>query len=383
MAEKRDYYEVLGVQKGASEDEIKHAFRKMAKKYHPDLNPGDKNAEAKFKEVNEAYGVLSDPEKKARYDQFGHAGVDPSYGGAGAGAGAGGFGDFSGFGGFGDIFDTFFGGGMGGGSRRPNAPSKGEDIHLRLGIEFTEAAFGAEKEIRYSRRCTCRSCNGTGAKGGTEFESCSQCGGRGVVTSVQRTILGNVQSQRTCPACGGTGRRVKTPCPDCQGGIINEQKSTKVKIPAGIDNGQTLTLRGQGHAGRNGGTAGDVYITVSVAPHKIFERRGTDLYCEIPISFTDAALGCEMTVPTLDGKIKYNVPEGTQTDSTFRFKGKGVPRLGSTKARGDLYVTVTVEVPRKLSAKQKDLLKQFAATVTDKNQEKKTSFFEKINQIFK
>ena len=381
MAEKRDYYEVLGLSKGASDDEIKHAFRKMAKKYHPDLNPGDKDAEAKFKEINEAYSVLSDPQKKAQYDQFGHAAFDQSYGAGGAG-GAGGFGDFGGFGGFGDIFETFFGGGMGGGSSRTNAPAKGEDIHLHLSISFDEAAFGCEKEVRYSRRCTCKSCKGTGAKNGTEFETCTQCGGRGVITSVQRTILGNVQSQRPCPICHGTGKRIKTPCPDCQGGVVTETKNTKIKIPAGIDDGQTLTVRSQANAGRNGGPAGDVYITVSVAPHKIFERRGNDLYCEIPISFTDAALGCEMTVPTIDGKIKYNVPEGTQTGSTFRFKGKGVTKLGS-KSRGDMYVTVTVEVPRSLNAKQKQMLKDFAGTLTDKNLEKKTSFFKKLNQLFK
>ena len=380
MAEKRDYYEVLGLSKGASDDEIKRAFKKMAKKYHPDLNPGNKEAEAKFKEINEAYGVLSDAEKKSRYDQFGHAGVDPSYGGGGAGAG--GFGDFGGFGGFGDIFETFFGGGMGGSSRRANAPAKGEDIHLRLNIEFNDAAFGCEKEIHYTRRCTCKSCKGTGAKGGTELETCPQCSGRGVISSVQRTILGNVQSQRTCPSCSGTGKRIKTPCPDCHGGIVTESKNTKVKIPAGIDNGQTLTLREQGNSGRNGGPAGDVYITLSVAPHRIFDRRGNDIYCEIPISFTDAALGCEMTVPTLDGKIKYNVPEGTQTDSTFRFKGKGVPKLGS-KSRGDMYVTVTVEIPKNLTGKQKELLRKFAETVTDKNLEKKTSFFQKLNNMFK
>lgn len=379
MADKRDYYEVLGVDKSASDDEIKKAFKKMAKKYHPDLNPGNAEAEAMFKEINEAYGVLSDPEKKSRYDQFGHAGVDPSYGG-----GAGGFGDFGGFGGFGDIFDTFFGGmgGMGGQGRRANAPTKGEDIHLHATITFEEAAFGCEKEIRYSRRCSCKSCNGTGAKGGTELENCTQCGGRGVVSSVQRTILGNVQSQRTCPSCNGTGKRIKTPCPDCTGGIINENKKTDVKVPAGIDDGQTLTLRGQGHAGRNGGPAGDVYISISVASHPVFERRGYDLYCEIPVSFVDAALGTEMIVPTLDGKVKYNIPEGTQTDSTFRFKGKGVTKLG-TKTRGDMYVTVIVEIPRSLSSKQKDLLKKFNETLTDKNFEKKSSFLDKISKMFK
>ena len=378
MAEKRDYYEVLGLTKGASEDEIKKAFKKMARKYHPDLNPDDPTAEDKFKEVNEAYGVLSDPEKKSRYDQFGHAGVDPSYGGGDGGFG--GFGDFGGFGGFGDVFETFFGGGMGGG-RRANGPAKGEDIHVRTTITFEEAAFGCEKEIKYTKRSNCKSCKGTGAKNGTELENCSQCGGRGVISSVQRTILGNIQSQRPCPSCNGTGKRIKTPCPDCNGGIVTENKKTKVKIPAGIDNGQTLTLRSQGNPGKNGGPAGDVYITVTVTPHKIFERRGDDIYCEIPISFVDAALGAELTVPTLDGKVKYTVPEGTQTDSTFRFKGKGVTHLGS-KSRGDMYVTVTVEIPKSLSSKQKDLLKQFGKTLTDKNFAKKKSFFDKIADLF-
>jgi len=381
MAEKRDYYEVLGLSKGASDDDIKKAFKKMAKKYHPDLNPGDADAEAKFKEINEAYGVLSDAEKKSRYDQFGHAGVDPSYGGGGAGYGDFG-GGFGGFGGFGDIFDTFFGGGMGGGTSRANAPTQGDDVHLRVTITFEESAFGCEKEISYNRKTVCTSCKGTGAKDGTELETCSACGGKGVVTTVQRTILGNMQSQRTCSACGGTGKHVKTPCPDCQGGIVTEKKKTKVKVPAGIDDGQTLTLRGQGHAGRNGGPAGDVFITVTVKPHSIFERRGNDIYCEIPISFTDATLGCEMTVPTLEGKVKYTVPEGTQTDSTFRFRGKGITRLGS-KSRGDMYVTVVVEIPKKLSSKQKDLLKKFADTLGDDNLEKKRGFFDKLNDLFK
>ena len=380
MAEKRDYYEVLELDRNATDDDIKKAFKKKAKKYHPDLNPGDAEAEKKFKEINEAYGVLSDPDKKSKYDRFGHAGVDPSYGGAGGFDG--GFGDFGGFGGFGDIFETFFGGGMGGSGRRANAPTKGEDIHLRMNITFEEAAFGCAKEIKYTRRSECKSCKGTGAKNGTELETCAQCGGRGVVSSVQRTILGNVQSQHTCPACNGTGKKIKTPCPDCNGGIIAELKKTEVKIPAGIDDGQTLTLRGQGNAGKNGGPAGDVYITISVAPHSVFERRGFDIYCEIPISFVDAALGAEMTVPTLDGKVKYNIPEGTQTDSTFRFKGKGVTKLG-TKNRGDMYVTVTVEIPRHLSQKQKDLLKKFNETLTDKNFEKKKGFLDKISKLFK
>ena len=381
MAEKRDYYEVLGVDKSASDDEIKKAFKKMAKKYHPDLNPGDAEAETKFKEINEAYGVLSDSDKKSRYDQFGHAGVDPSYGGDSGFGGFGGFGDFGGFGGFGDFFESAFGG-FGGSSRRANAPTKGEDIHLRATITFEESASGCTKEIRYTRRNSCKSCNGTGAKGGTELENCTQCGGRGVISTVQRTILGNVQSQRTCPACNGVGKKIKTPCPDCSGGIVVENKKTEVKIPEGIDDGQTLTLRGQGNSGKNGGPSGDVYITISVTPHPIFERRGFDLYCEIPISFVDATLGTEMTVPTLDGKVKYNIPEGTQTDSTFRFKGKGITKLG-TKSKGDMYVTVVVEIPKRLSSKQKEILKKFNETLDDKNLEKKSTFKDKISKLFK
>ncbi|MBQ8606076.1 MAG: molecular chaperone DnaJ [Clostridia bacterium] len=378
MAEKRDYYEVLGIDKNASDDDIKKAFKKMAKKYHPDLNPGDADAEAKFKEINEAYGVLSDPEKKSRYDQFGHAGVDPSYGG-----GAGGYSDFGGFGGFGfeDFFESAFGG-FGGGSRRANAPMKGEDIQLRLTISFEEAAFGCTKEVKYSRKSTCKDCNGTGAKGGTEFETCSQCGGKGVISTVQRTILGNIKSQRTCPTCNGTGKRIKTPCPSCRGGIIYENKNTEVNIPAGIDNGQTLTLKGQGHSGTNGGPAGDVYIAISVTPHPIFERKGYDIYCEVPISFVDATLGAETIVPTLEGKVKYTVPEGTQTDTTFRFKGKGITRIG-TKNKGDMYVTVTVEIPKRLTAKQKEILKSFNDTLNDKNLEKKKSFMDKLGKLFK
>lgn len=381
MAEKRDYYEALGVTKGASEDEIKKAYRKLAKKYHPDLNPDDKEAEAKFKEVSEAYEVLSDPEKKAKYDQFGHAAFDPSFGAGGAG-GFGGFSDFGG--GMGDIFETFFGGGFGGGgsSRRANAPRKGQDIELELTISFEEAVFGCEKEIRYTREENCSSCNGTGAKNGTEVETCSRCGGSGVVTSVQRTILGNMQSQHPCPVCGGKGKVIKTPCPDCNGGTLRKEKHTKVTIPAGIDDGQVLTLRSQANAGRNGGPSGDVYIDIRVLPHKIFERRGVDLYCTVPISVVDATLGCEMTVPTIDGNIQYTVPEGTQTDSTFRFKGKGVPRINS-KSRGDLYVTVEVEIPRGLNKNQKELLLKFGASLGEKNFEKRKSFLDKLGDLFK
>ncbi len=385
MADKRDYYEVLGLQKGAGEDEIKKAYRRLAKQYHPDLNPGDTAAEAKFKEVSEAHEVLSDPEKRQKYDQFGHAAFDPSFG-----AGAGGFGGFSDFGGVGDIFETFFGGnGFGGGftggfggRTRPNAPMQGEDIELSLTISFEEAAFGCEKEIRYRRRENCSSCNGTGAKNGTELETCSQCHGTGVVTSVQRTILGNMQSQRPCTACGGTGKKIKTPCPDCTGGTKMVEKATKITVPAGIDNGQTLTLRAQANSGRNGGTAGDVYIHIRVLHHDFFDRRGNDLYCTIPVNIADAALGCTLTVPTLYGKEKYDLPEGTQPGAVFRFRGKGVTKI-NTKNKGDLYVTIEVEVPKKLDKKQKKLLGDFRDTLGDKNLEKRKSFAEKLRRIVK
>ncbi len=382
MAEKRDYYEVLGLNKSASEDEIKKSYRKLAKKYHPDLNPDDKTAEEKFKEVNEAYGILSDPEKKSRYDQFGHAGVDPNYGAGGGAGGFGGFGGFGGMGDFGDVFSSFFGGGFGGGGRRSGGPRKGEDIETFVSISFEEAAFGCEKDISLRRRKSCKSCNGTGAKDGKEMETCGQCHGSGVVTSVQRTILGNIQSQSTCPSCGGRGKRIKTPCPHCQGGIITEDKKIKVTIPAGIDDGQTLTMRNQAHAGSGGGPDGDVYIGVKVRPHPLFERRGTDLHCKIPVSLTDASLGAKLQVPTLEGKVEYDLPEGTQTGSTFRFRGKGITRINS-KAKGDLYVTVEVEIPRNLSKKQKDLLKELAKTFTDKNFEKKEGFMEKLGKLFK
>jgi len=381
MAEKRDYYEVLGLDKSAGDEEIKKSYRKLAKKYHPDLNPDDKTAEEKFKEVNEAYGILSDPDKKARYDQFGHAGVDPNYG-AGGGGGFGGFGGMGGMGDFGDVFSSFFGGFGGGGGRRANAPRKGEDIETFITISFEEAAFGCEKEISLRRRKSCKHCNGTGAKGGTELETCGQCGGRGVVTSVQRTILGNIQSQSTCPSCGGRGKRIKTPCPHCQGGIITEDKKLKVSVPAGIDDNQTLTMRNQAHAGTNGGPDGDVYIGVKVRPHALFERQGTDIYCKIPVSFTDAALGTKLQVPTLEGKVEYDLPEGTQTGSTFRFRGKGITRIG-TKNKGDMYVTVEVEIPRNLSKKQKELLKELAKTLEAKNYDKKNSFMEKLSKLFK
>ncbi|MBR5782636.1 MAG: molecular chaperone DnaJ [Clostridia bacterium] len=376
MADKRDYYEVLGLSKGASEDEIKKAYRKLAKQYHPDLNPGDTAAEAKFKEISEAHEVLSDAEKRAKYDQFGHAAFDPSFG-----AGGGGFGGFSGFDGMGDIFESFFGGGFGGGRSRANAPIKGEDIEVSVTITFEEAAFGCEKEITFRKKEACKSCSGTGAKNGTEMETCSQCGGRGVVTTVQRTILGNMQSQRPCPSCGGKGKRIKTPCPDCSGGVNVVNKKLIVTIPAGVEYGQALPIRGRGNAGKNGGPDGDVYVVVNILPHKIFKRQGNDLYCTVPLSISEAALGCKVEIPTLDGPREHKLSEGVQPGMTMRFRGKGFPQF-RTSFKGDLYVTFEVEIPKSLDKKQKKLFKELGESLGDKNMEKRKSFSDKMKSVF-
>ena len=377
MAEnKRDYYEVLGVSKGASEDEIKKAYKKMARKYHPDLNPGDKEAEEKFKEVNEANEVLSDPDKKARYDQFGFAGVDPNYG-AGGGYGAGGFD----FGDLGDIFGSFFGGGFGGGGqRRRNGPQRGESIRMSVSVDFIEAAFGCEKEVTVERSEQCPTCKGNGCAPGTTPEVCPDCHGSGAVTQSQRTPFGVMQTQAVCGKCRGTGKIIHQPCPDCHGsGRARKRKTVKVNIPAGIDNGQTISLRGQGHAGKNGGPNGDLLITVMVKPHDIFRREGTSVFCEAPITFTQAVLGAEMEIPTIDGKVKYTIPEGTQTGTVFRLRGKGIPVLNG-HGRGDQYVTVTIETPRGLNREQKDALKKFSETLGEGNYEKQRSFFKKFKK---
>ena len=361
MADKRDYYEVLGVQKGASDDEIKKSYRKLAKQYHPDLHPGDKECEEKFKEIGEAYEILSDPDKKSRYDQYGFAGVDPNYG-AGAGGGfSGGFGDF---GDLGDSLGNIFGGGFGGfgGSTqtRRNAPQKGDNLRVRLGVTFEEAAFGCTKEISVPRIEDCEDCGGTGCKPGTSPESCPDCGGTGTVHTQQRTPFGVMQSSAACRKCGGTGKLIKEPCPSCSGkGKVRKTRTISVNIPAGIDDGQTISLRGQGHAGVNGGPRGDLLITVSVKAHALFERDGTSILLELPISFVQAALGAEVEVPTLDGKVKYTIPEGTQTGTTFRLRGKGVPYLNGN-GRGDQYVTVNIETPKNLTKEQKELLREFA-----------------------
>ena len=366
--QKRDYYEVLGVSKGASEDELKKAYRRLAKKYHPDLNPGDKAAEASFKEVNEAYEVLSDKDKRARYDQFGHAGVDPNFNPNGGGFG--GFGGFTDMGDIdlGDLFGSFFGGGFGGGGgSRRNAPQKGETVRAGVTITFEEAAFGCEKEVTVSRTEQCDVCKGTGCAPGTTAEICPDCHGSGTVR-IQRGGGGFAFSTTTtCPKCRGTGKIIHQPCKTCNGaGSVRRQKKLMVTIPAGIDDGQAVSLRGQGGAGRNGGPAGDLLIGVTVKPHPIFRREGTSVYMDQPVSFVQAALGAELEIPTLDGKVKWTLPEGTQPGTTFRLNGKGIPGLGG-RGRGNQYVTVKVQVPTNLNKEQKEALRAFAAAMGEEH----------------
>lgn len=374
MAAKRDYYEVLGVQKSASDDEIKKAFRKMSKKYHPDLNPGNKEAEEKFKEVNEAYQVLSDSDKKSKYDQFGHAGVDPNFG-AGGGYGGAGF-DFGDI--FGDIFGGF-GGGFGGGRR--NGPRRGNDIRRVIDISFEEAAFGCTKKMNIQTQEKCEECGGTGAKKGTTVTTCSHCSGTGRVKTQQRTILGYMTTETTCPQCNGEGKIIKEPCRECRGtGAIRRNKTIEVQIPSGIDDNQTIQLSGKGEAGSKGGPNGDLLITVRVRPHDIFQRRGNDVFINMPISFVEAALGANVKVPTIDGGcVELTIPEGTQAGTRFRMKGKGIPYLRS-KSRGDQYVTVEIEIPRNLTQKQKELLKDFDE---DKNYKQKKNWYDKIKNFMK
>ena len=380
MADKKDYYEVLGVDRGASDDEIKKAYRQAAKKYHPDLNPGDKEAEAKFKEVNEAYEVLSDKEKRARYDQFGHAGVDPNYGAGAGGAGFGGFGDF---GDIGDIFSSFFGGGFGGQRSNPNAPRRGSDVSTGVTISFEEAAKGCKKTVRVTAIDGCTDCKGTGAAEGSTPKTCPSCHGTGHIKVVQRTPFGQMQTQRPCDQCRGTGRIIEKPCRTCGGkGKVRRTRDIEVNIPAGIDDGQILAVRGKGDAGINGGPAGDLNIAVSVRPHPIFERSGTDVYCEIPITFVQAALGADIDVPTLDGKVNLKIREGTQPGDKFRLKGKGIVRTNSSY-RGDQYVIVNVEVPKNLTSAQKKALKDFESQSSEGNSSKRKGFFEKVKDAFK
>ncbi|MDL2274010.1 molecular chaperone DnaJ [Oscillospiraceae bacterium OttesenSCG-928-G22] len=388
MAEKRDYYEELGVQKDASGDDIKRAYRKLAKEYHPDVNPDNKSAEEKFKAVNEAYEVLSDSEKKARYDQFGFAGVDPNYGSNGGyggyGGGYSGYGTGGGFGGMdfdlGSIFESFFGGGTT--ATRQNAPTRGESIRAGVVLSFEEAAFGCEKDVSITRIEACDTCHGSGAAPGTEAATCGTCGGAGQVRTTRRTALGMMSQTEVCHTCGGKGKIISSPCGTC-GGAGRKRKSAtlKVKIPAGIDEGQMITLHGEGNAGTNGGSTGDLYISVQIRPHPVFTREGTAVHCEVPITFIQASLGAEIEVPTLDGKVRYDIPEGTQTGTTFRLKGKGIPKLRGG-SRGDQYVRVFVEVPKSLTQKQKEILREFGESLGESNFETRKGFFDKLKDAF-
>ena len=380
MAEKRDYYEVLGVEKGASPEEIKRAYRKAAMKYHPDRNPGDKDAEAKFKEVGEAYEVLSDEDKKARYDQFGHAGVDPNFGaGQGYGGGFDGFGGFGGFGDLGDIFGEFFGGGS---SRRgsQNIPRRGDNVMSRLELTFEESAFGCEKEVSYPRVENCSNCSGTGSADGV-IETCQQCRGSGQVRTVQNFMGMQMQSQTTCPSCSGRGKIIRTPCNICKGkGKVRRNHKISVKIPAGVDAGQTVRVRSEGSVGANGGPNGDLLVEISIRNHPIFTRRGMEVYCEVPISFTQAALGATVQVPTLDGKIPYEIPEGTQTGREFILREKGIPDVNNPRRRGNHRFTVVVETPTHLTKEQKELLRQLEGSLEETPKIKK--FFDSVKDFF-
>ncbi|BCN31724.1 molecular chaperone DnaJ [Anaeromicropila herbilytica] len=394
MADKRDYYEVLGVSRSATDADLKKAYRQLAKKYHPDTNPGDKEAEAKFKEASEAYTVLSDADKRRQYDQFGHSAFD------GAGGGAGGF-DFGNMGDMGDIFGDLFGDLFGGGrsrSRANNGPMKGQNLRTSVRITFEEAVFGVEKEIELTLKDECTTCHGTGAKPGTQTQTCSKCGGKGQVVFTQQSLFGMVRNVQTCPDCKGSGKIVKDKCPDCYGsGYISKKKTIKVSIPAGIDDGQSIRIRDKGEPGVNGGERGDLLVEVSVSRHPNFVRQEYDIFSTAPISYADAALGADVRISTVDGDVIYTVKPGTQTDTKVRLRAKGVPTLRNKQVRGDHYVTLVVQVPTKLTNEQKTLLKQFDDAMTGKdsstesNQQdtteskekaKKKGLKDKINEFF-
>ena len=382
MADKRDYYEVLGIQKGAGDDEIKKAYRKVAKKYHPDLHPGDAEAEAKFKEAGEAYEVLSDAQKRQRYDQYGHAGVDPNFG-AGGGFGGG----FSGgFDDLGDIFGSFFGGGFGGSQqRRRNGPRRGSDVNESILLSFEEAAFGIKKTLKIYKVEECDECGGKGCKSEADKVTCPTCKGTGEIKSVTNSLFGQMVNVTTCNHCSGTGQIIKNPCTKCKGkGMIKRARNVDVDIPAGIDNGETVRYRGLGNAGIKGGPAGDLLVTIQIKRHEVFTRRGNDVYCTIPITFVQAALGADVNIPILDedkkytlGKMTYTIPEGTQPGSEFRLRGKGIPGVRSG-IRGDMVLTVNVEVPKNLSKDQKEALEAFAKVSNDNNYKQHKNFFEKM-----
>ena len=384
--QKRDYYEVLGVQRGVGDDELKKAYRKLAKQYHPDLHPDDKEAEAHFKEINEAYEVLSDKEKRARYDQFGHAGVDPNYGAGPGGYGAGGFGGFGDIGDiFGDLGDIFGAAGFGGSTRtrNPGGPTRGSSQGYTLPLSFMEAVKGCQKEVTYQRLESCAACSGTGAAEGSHPETCPDCGDTGYVTVHKQSILGMMQVRQPCSRCGGSGKILKNPCQKCGGkGRVRVTRKYTVNVPAGIDDGQTFIVRGEGDHGANGGPAGDLQVTVTVRPDPIFERDGQNIWCDIPLTYTQAVLGDEIIVPTVDGKVKYTVPEGTQNGTVFRLRDKGVVNPSTGRNRGDQYVRVSIEVPRGLTRSQKEKLREFEQSLSDKNYNKRQSFFEKLREAF-
>ena len=384
MAEnKRDYYEVLGVEKGASAEEIKKAYRKSAMKYHPDRNPGDKEAEEKFKEVGEAYEVLSDDDKRARYDQFGFAGVDPNYGAGQGGYGGAGFGGFGDFGDLGDIFGEFFGGGSTRSrASQQNAPRRGENVMARLELTFEEAAFGCEKEVASQRIENCASCNGSGSADGV-IETCSQCKGTGQVRTVQNFMGMHMQSTAACPSCSGRGKIVKNPCSTCKGkGKVRRTNKVKVKIPAGVDEGQSVRVRSEGCVGANGGPNGDLLVEIYIKRHPIFTREDRDVLCEVPISFTQAALGAKIQVPTLDGKVEFEIPEGTQTGKEFVLRDKGIPEVNNPRRRGSHRFTVVVETPTRLTKEQKELLRQLEGTMEHNETPKIKKFFDNLKDFF-
>ena len=377
--QKRDYYDVLGVSKGASEDELKKAYRKMAKQYHPDLNPGDKTAEAKFKEVNEAYAVLSDADKRRKYDQFGHAAVD------GNGFGGGGFGGAGFDVDLGDIFNSFFGGGFGGGSsRRRNGPVRGANLKYGMTLEFMEAAFGVERDITITKEDLCPTCKGGGSQPGTVPETCPECRGAGRVQQQTQTLFGMTMVTKDCPMCKGRGTVIKTPCTNCGGkGRKNLKKTIHVVVPPGVDTGDMLPIRGEGEPGKNGGGYGDLYIEFKVKKHEVFTRTGKDTFCDIPITLTQAALGGEIEVPTIDGPVKYSVKEGTQPGDTYTFRGKGIPDKNNRNYRGDHTVRFIIEIPIRLTEDQKSKLRAFDSSLSEKNYSKRNTFMEKVKRFFR
>ena len=379
---KRDYYEVLGVDKNADSDTIKKAYRKLAMKYHPDRNPGDKEAEEKFKEANEAYEVLSDEKKRSAYDQFGHAGVD----GQGFGGGAG-FDGAQGFGGFEDIFSDLFGGagfgfGGGGAGSRRRGPSRGSDLRININLDFMEAVKGTTRKIKIKHKTTCKTCGGSGAKDPSDVKTCSVCGGSGMRTITRQTMFGMMRQTAVCDHCHGEGKTISHPCGDCGGsGIVEIEEQVDIKIPAGVDNSSVLTLAGKGNAGKHGGATGDLYVYINVKKDPIFRREGDDIYVDLPISFAQAALGTELIVPTVEGKVKLKIPEGTSTGKTFRMRNKGVSNVNGY-GKGDQYVTVRVETPQNLNKEQKEMLRQFDQTLTEKNSKKGKSFWSKVKSAF-